>query len=125
MSEIPKKYTIDNAKNDIQNLQTQNSYDFQEIKRLDGLINEYDKRVLQAINMNNQINKKIQDDYKQIQTLTVSGLSDVIDNNLYVGCNEKDGNTTRHWSGTVHKLKIWFSILSIDEINEQFGENIF
>ena len=57
MSEIPKKYSIDNAKNDIQNLQDQNLFDFQEIKRLDLLINEYHKRVLRAINFNNQINK--------------------------------------------------------------------
>ena len=35
MSEIPKKYNIDYAKNDIQNLQDQNKYDFQEIKRLE------------------------------------------------------------------------------------------
>ena len=60
MTEIPEKYTIDNAKNDIQNLQDQNKYDFQEIKRLDSLIKEYDKRILQAINFNSQINKKIQ-----------------------------------------------------------------
>ena len=29
MSETPKKYNIDNAKNDIENLQDQNKYDFQ------------------------------------------------------------------------------------------------
>ena len=56
---MSEKYTIDNAKNDIQNLQDQNSYDFQEIKRLDGIIMDYDKRILQAINFNNQINVSI------------------------------------------------------------------
>ena len=61
------EYNINNAKNDIQNLQDQNKYDFQEIKRLDGLIKDYDKRVLEAINMNNQINKKIQDDYEKFK----------------------------------------------------------
>ena len=60
MTEIPKKYNIDNAKNDIQNLQDQNKYDFQEIKRLERLIKEYDERVLQVINFNSQLNKKIQ-----------------------------------------------------------------
>ena len=60
-------YNIDNAKNDIQNLQDQNSFDFQEIKRLDGLIKDYDKRVTQAINFNNQINKKIESDYEKFK----------------------------------------------------------
>ena len=67
MSETPKKYTIDNAKNDIHHLQEQNSYDFQEIKRLDRLINDSDKRVTQAINLNNQINKKIQYNYENLK----------------------------------------------------------
>ena len=62
---------------------------------------------------------------KQVQATNVTNLSDVIDNNLYVGCLENNGNTDRHWSGTVHKLKIWFSVLSENEINEEFGENIF
>ena len=69
---MSEKYTIDNAKNDIQNLQDQNSYDFQEIKRLDGLIKEYDKKILQAINFNNLINKKNQDnqdDYEKIKEI--------------------------------------------------------
>ena len=67
MSEIPKKYNIDNAKNDIQNLQDQNKYDFQEIKRLDNLIKDYDKRVKQAINLNNQINEKNQYNYENLK----------------------------------------------------------
>ena len=71
-------YNIDNAKNDIEKLQEQNSYDFQEIKRLDGLIKDYDKRVLQAINMNNQINKRIQDDYEEFKKT-------VMDDNLLPG----------------------------------------
>ena len=71
-------YNIDNAKNDIENLQDQNSYDFQEIKRLDGLIKEYDKRVTQAINRNNQINKKIQDDYKEFK-------KSIMEDNLDIG----------------------------------------
>ena len=64
---MSEKYTIDNAKNDIQNLQSQNLYDFQEIKRLNELINDYEKRVLQAINFNNQINKKIQYNYENLK----------------------------------------------------------
>ena len=89
MSEIPKKYTIDNAKNDIQNLQDQNSYDFQEIKRVDGLIKDYDKRDLQAINMNNLINKKIQDDYENIKKT-------IIDENVSITLNKKiDENTNK------------------------------
>ena len=68
MSEIPKKYTIDNAKNDIQHLQDQNKFDFQEIKRLNELINDYEKRVLQAINFNDLINKKNQDHIEEIKT---------------------------------------------------------
>ena len=60
---------INNAKNDIQNLQDQNKYDFQEIKRLDGLIKEYDKRVTQSINYNNLINKKIESDYNNIKKI--------------------------------------------------------
>ena len=67
MSEIPKKYTIDNAKNDIQHLQDQNKFDFQEIKRLNELINDYEKRVSQAINFNNQINKKIEYNYENLK----------------------------------------------------------
>ena len=66
------EYNINNAKNDIQNLQAQNSYDFQEIKRLDGLIKDYDKKVLQAINFNNQINKKIQHDYENIKKIRLA-----------------------------------------------------
>ena len=62
-------YNIDNAKNDIQNLQDQNSFDFQEIKRLDGLIKDYDKRVLESINFNNLINKKIESDYNNIKKI--------------------------------------------------------
>ena len=62
-------YNIDNAKNDIQNLQDQNKYDFQEIKRLNRLINDYDKRVTQAININNQLYKKIQSDYEKIKKI--------------------------------------------------------
>ena len=65
------EYNINNAKNDIENLQDQNSYDFQEIKRLDKLINDYDKRVVQAINLNNQINKKIQNDYENIKKIII------------------------------------------------------
>ena len=75
-------YNIDNAKNDIQNLQDQNSYDFQEIKRLDSLINEYDKRVTQAINLNNQINEKIQYDYENIKKI-------IIDENVSVALDKK------------------------------------
>ena len=62
-------YNIDNAKNDIENLQDQNKYDFQEIKILDNLIKEYDKRVKQAINLNNQINEKIESDYNKIKKI--------------------------------------------------------
>ena len=76
------EYNINNAKNDIENLQDQNSYDFQEIKRLDSLINEYDKRVTQAINLNNLINKKIQDDYENIKKV-------IIDDNVNITLNNK------------------------------------
>lgn len=82
-------YDINNAKNDIQNLQEQNSYDFQEIKRLDGIIKDYDKKILQAINMNNQINKKIQYDYENIKKF-------IIDENIVFTINEKiDENTNK------------------------------
>ena len=54
-------YDINNAKNDIQNLQEQNKYDFQEIKRLDRLIKECDKKISQAITLIDLINKKNQD----------------------------------------------------------------
>ena len=63
------EYNINNAKNDIQNLQDQNKYDFQEIKRLDRLIKDYDKRVTQSINFNNLINKKIESDYNKIKKI--------------------------------------------------------
>ena len=63
------EYNINNAKNDIENLQDQNKYDFQEIKRLDGLIKEYNKRVTQSINFNNLINKKIESDYNKIKKI--------------------------------------------------------
>ena len=53
MSEIPKKYTIDNAKNDIQHLQDQNKYDFQEIKRLDNKLNT----LIEEINQNNKLDR--------------------------------------------------------------------
>ena len=81
------EYTINNAKNDIQNLQDQNSYDFQEIKRLDSLINDYDKRVLQAINFNNLINKKIQDDYENIKKV-------IIDENVSATLDKKIDDVT-------------------------------
>ena len=64
-------YNIDNVKNDIENLQDLNKYDFQEIKRLDALIIDFDKRVLQSINFNNLINKKIQDDYENIKKIII------------------------------------------------------
>ena len=76
------EYNINNVKNDIQNLQDQNKYDFQEIKRLDGLIKEYDKRVTQSINFNNLINKKIQDDYENIKKV-------IIDENVSVTLDKK------------------------------------
>ena len=97
MSEIPKKYTIDNAKNDIQNLQDQNSYDFQEIKRLDRLINEYDKKVLQAINRNNQINEKIQNDYEKVKKI-------IIDENISITLNEKIDEITNKISDVNERL---------------------
>ena len=64
-------YDINNAKNDIQNLQDQNLFDYQEIKRLGELINENDKRISQAINLNNQINKKIQNEYENIKKVII------------------------------------------------------
>ena len=82
MTEIQKKYNIDNAKNDIENLQDQNKYDFQEIKRLGELIQDYDKKVLQSINFNNQINKKIQDDYKNTKKV-------IIDENVSAALDKK------------------------------------
>lgn len=89
-------YNIDNAKNDIQNLQDQNSYDFQEIKRLDGLIKDYDKRVKQAINLNNQINKKIESDYNKIKKIILdenvsATLDKKIDDNYNSNKNLIDG----------------------------------
>ena len=78
---MSEKYTIDNAKNDIQNLQSQNSYDFQEIKRLDGIIKDYDKRILQAINFNNQINKKIEYIYENIKKITIDENASITLNN--------------------------------------------
>ena len=62
--------------------------------------------------------------YKQIQTANINGLSDVINNNLYVGCIEKNGTTDRHWSGTVHKLKVWFRVLETNEIYKEFGAEV-
>ena len=75
-------YNIDNVKNDIENLQDQNKYDFQEIKRLDGLIKEYDKRVTQSINFNNLINKKIESDYNNIKKI-------ILDENVSVALDKK------------------------------------
>ena len=76
------EYNINNAKNDIENLQDQNKYDFQEIKRLDDLIKEYDNRVKQSINFNNLINKKIESDYENIKKI-------ILDENASAALNEK------------------------------------
>ena len=75
-------YNIDNVKNDIENLQDQNKYDFQEIKRLDGLLKDYDKKILQSINFNNLINKKIESDYENIKKV-------IIDENVSVTLDKK------------------------------------
>ena len=90
-------YDINNAKNDIQNLQDQNRYDFQEIKRLDSLINEYDKRVTQAINLNNQINKKIQYDYENIKKIIIDeNVSATLDKKIEELAEQLDTITTNH-----------------------------
>ena len=95
-------YDINNAKNDIQHLQDQNSYDFQEIKRLDRLIKDYDKRVLQAINMNNQINKKIQDDYEKFK-------KSIIDDNFDFGFGGGGGSGEGLTSTQKQQLKIAYA----------------
>lgn len=63
--------------------------------------------------------------YRQIQTLKSNGLTQAITNNLVVGCVNNNGIPERHWNGTVHKLKVWFRALETNEINNEFGENIF
>ena len=77
------EYNIDNVKNDIENLQDQNKYDYQEIKRLDDLLKDYDKRVTQSINFNNLINKKIESDYNKIKKIILDeNASATLDNKI-------------------------------------------
>ena len=110
MSEIPKKYNIDNAKNDIQNLQDQNSYDFQEIKRLDSLINEYDKRVKQAINFNNHINEKIESDYNKIKKI-------ILDENVSVVLDKKIEDLTEQLDSNI---RLGYENTSFDNMKDRF-----
>lgn len=67
MSEIPEKYTIDNAKNHIKQLQDQNSIDFQEIQLIKNILLDFDDKVRKAININNTVNVKIKEDYEAIK----------------------------------------------------------
>ena len=115
---MPENYSIDNAKNDIQNLQDQNSYDFQEIKRLDRLINDYGKRVTQAINLNNQINKKIQYDYENSKHLIQTDIENIV-NELMRDLGGLDSSqvakleTAYNHSQTAH--------LTINDVNNLLG----
>ena len=107
---MSEKYTINNAKNDIQNLQDQNRYDFQEIKRLDRLINEYDKRVTQAINLNNQINEKIQYDYENIKKI-------ILDENVSATLNNKIEELTEQMDTKAS--------LNISNLNDKINFSIY
>ena len=91
-------YNINNAKNDIQNLQDQNNYDFQEIKRLDGLLKDYDKRVTQAINFNNLINKKIESDYNKIKKI-------ILDENVSATLDKKIDDKYNSNKSKIEELK--------------------
>ena len=121
-------YDINNAKNDIQNLQDQNSYDFQEIKRLDGIIKDYDKRVTQAINFNNQINKKIQDDYEKFKKSIINDNSDLGNGeNIRIVDNLNSTSTTSALSanqGRVIKSSLDATTTKVDTIMKDFNDHI-
>lgn len=72
----------------------------------------------------NNVLKVYNYNYRQVQSANAI-LSDIHDSNLYVGCINNNGTLERHWNGTVHKLKVWFRALEINEINGEFGESIF
>lgn len=120
---MSEKYTIDNAKNDIQNLQDQNKYDFQEIKRLKEIINEYSKRVTQAINLNNQINKKIQYDYEKIK-------KNIIDENITFILDKKIDDKYNSNKNLIDELKLSnkneFELINneITNVNSQLNNSI-
>lgn len=117
-------YDINNAKNDIENLQGQNKYDFQEIKRLDGLIKDYDKRVTQAINLNNQINKKIQCDYENIKKIILDEnvqlqLNNKIEVNKILMQNQINENKT-FTKNNIDAINLQLDTINLEKANESF-----
>ena len=124
MSEIPKKYNIDNAKNDIQNLQDQNKYDFQEIKRLERELKKLNDELhlyLKIYNIkDNEINKtgitplitsiiQLQENLTNINLL-LSNLEDLVDDNsqaitdLNNRLTELENNQDKQDNTVVNKL---------------------
>ena len=120
-------YNIDNAKNDIQNLQDQNKYDFQEIKRLNILINDYAKRVTQAININNQLYKKIQSDYEKIKKI-------ILDENVSATLDKKIDDKYNSNKSKIEEInkqldkkindKYYSNNSKIEELTEQLDKKI-
>ena len=79
---MTEKYTIDNAKNDIQNLQSQNLFDFQEIKRLEREL----KKVNDELHLHLRIYKnKLLTDNKEFTEIKedYNNLFNIIDNTIY------------------------------------------
>ena len=117
-------YNINNAKNDIQNLQDQNNYDFQEIKRLDGLLKDYDKRVTQAINFNNLINKKIESDYENIKKIILdenasATLNNKIEVNKILMQNQINENKT-FTKNNIDAINLQLDTINLEKANESF-----
>ena len=109
------EYNIDNVKNDIENLQDQNKYDFQEIKRLDGLLKDYDKRVIQSINFNNLINKKIESDYANIKKI-------ILDENASATLDNKIDDKYNSNKSKIEELQA--NVSEIEEIQANVNEQL-
>ena len=92
---MSEKYTIDNAKNDIQNLQEQNLFDFQEIKRIEKELKKVNDELhlhlrvynIKQLNDNNQFDV-IKEEY--------NNLLNIIDNTIFdIGEIQTDINTLK------------------------------
>ena len=94
---MTEKYTIDNAKNDIQNLQSQNLFDFQEIKRLEKELKKVNDELhlhlrvynIKQLNDSNHFDE-IKEDYNNLFNIIDNTIIDI--GNLQTDVNNIKGN---------------------------------
>ena len=122
MLETPKKYTIDNAKNDIQNLQSQNLFDFQEIKRLERELKNVNNELhlLLRIYQNKQLieNEKELEEIKEDYNNLLNKINNIIFDIGVIQANLPDYGNTK---GVLVSKKSYGNIYEIDFTFKVYG----